>query len=182
MEFSRTKIPDVILIQLELKGDHRGFFLETYHAERYSEIGIPANFHQDNLVGSRRGTLRGLHYQIRFPQGKLIWVVKGEIYDVAVDIRRSSPTFGKWIGEWLTESNRRQLWVPPGFAHGYFVKSEWAEVVYKVTDIYAPEWERTINWNDPSIGIEWPTIPQAKPLLSEKDLLGDPLEDAELYE
>ena len=182
MQFSETKIPDVIQIQLEMIGDHRGFFVETYQAERYSEFGIPDMFFQDNHAGSNQGTLRGLHYQIRFPQGKLIRVVKGEVFDVAVDIRRSSPTFGNWVGEILSEENKRQLWVPPGFAHGYYVISDWAEVLYKVTDVYAPEWERTIRWNDPAIGIEWPIIEGTKPLLSEKDVNGDTLDKADLFE
>jgi len=182
MQFSETKIPDVIQIQLEMIGDHRGFFVETYQAEKYSEFGIPDMFFQDNHAGSKQSTLRGLHYQIRFPQGKLIRVAKGEVFDVAVDIRRSSPTFGKWVGEILSEENKRQLWVPPGFAHGYYVISDWAEVLYKVTDVYAPEWERTIRWNDPSIGIEWPIIKGTRPLLSEKDSNGDTLDKADLFE
>jgi dTDP-4-dehydrorhamnose 3,5-epimerase len=182
MQFKPTVIPDVILIEPKVFGDHRGFFLETYQANRYSEAGIPHKFVQDNHAGSLQGTLRGLHYQIRFSQGKLVRVVSGEIFDVGVDIRRSSPTFGQWAGALLSAENKHQLWVPPGFAHGYYVVSEWAEVEYKVTDIYAPEWERTILWNDPDIGIEWPILTGTLPLLSAKDLHGVRLQEAEVFE
>ena len=181
MQFSPTSIPEVISIEPKVFGDPRGFFIETYRAERFAEAGIPNIFVQDNHSGSRQGTLRGLHYQIRRTQGKLLRVVVGEIFDVAVDIRRSSPTFRQWVGVTLSADNKRQLWVPPGFAHGFYVLSEWAELVYKATDIYAPEWERTILWNDPEIGIEWPIIPGTEPLLSEKDTKGTPVSDADLF-
>lgn len=181
MKFKPTSIPDVQLLKSKVFGDERGFFIETYRAERFAEAGIPNIFVQDNHSGSRQGTLRGLHYQIRRTQGKLLRVVVGEIFDVAVDIRRSSPTFRQWVGETLSADNKHQLWVPPGFAHGFYVLSEWAELVYKATDIYAPEWERTIMWNDPEIGIEWPIIPGTEPLLSEKDTKGTPVSDADLF-
>ncbi len=181
MKFKPTSIPDVQLLESKVFGDERGFFIETYRAERFAEAGIPNIFVQDNHSGSRQGTLRGLHYQIRRTQGKLLRVVVGEIFDVAVDIRRSSPTFRQWVGETLSADNKHQLWVPPGFAHGFYVLSEWAELVYKATDIYAPEWERTIMWNDPEIGIEWPIIPGTEPLLSEKDTKGTPVSDADLF-
>jgi dTDP-4-dehydrorhamnose 3,5-epimerase len=182
MQFSPTEIPEVILIESQVFGDHRGFFFETYQDERYAQAGIPDKFIQDNHAGSNQGALRGLHYQIRFPQGKLVRAVVGEVFDVAVDIRRSSPTFGKWVGARLSAENKHQFWVPPGFAHGYYVISEWAEVLYKVTDIYAPDWERTIRWDDPTIGINWPIIAGTKPLLSEKDLQGKSFQDAELFD
>jgi len=181
MKFIASHIPEVILIKPKVLGDHRGFFFETYQEKRFTKAGIPDKFIQDNHAGSNQGALRGLHYQIRYPQGKLVRAVAGEIFDVAVDIRRSSPTFGKWVGELLSAENKHQLWVPPGFAHGYYVISKWAEVLYKVNNKYAPEYERTIQWNDPVIGIEWPLITDSTPLLSEKDLLGKLLQDAEVY-
>jgi dTDP-4-dehydrorhamnose 3,5-epimerase len=182
MQFTSTTIPDVILIAPKVFGDERGFFMETYRADRYAEFGISTNFVQDNHSGSQRGTLRGLHYQIRQTQGKLLRVVAGEIFDVAVDIRRSSPTFGHWIGEVLSAENKRQLWVPPGFAHGFYVLSEWAELTYKTTDYYAPEWERSILWNDPEIGIKWPIPIDTEPLLSSRDAQAKLLADAELFD
>jgi len=181
MQFKPTSIPDVILIKPKVFGDQRGFFLEVYHQKLFTENGILETFIQDNHSGSQQGTLRGLHYQIRHAQGKLVKVVAGEIFDVAVDIRRSSPTFGKWVGTRLSAENKHQLWVPAGFAHGFYAPSERAEVLYKVTDIYAPQWERTIAWDDPEIGIEWPILPGTKPLLSEKDSNGSLLTDAELF-
>jgi dTDP-4-dehydrorhamnose 3,5-epimerase len=182
MKFTPTSIPDVILVEPEIYGDQRGFFLETYHTQKFVDGGIEADFVQDNHSGSQRGTLRGLHYQIRHSQGKLIRVVVGEIYDVAVDIRRSSATFGKWVGMNLSIENRWQLWVPPGFAHGFYVLSDWAEVVYKVTDIYAPEWDRTILWKDPELKIDWPLLDGEAPILSEKDRQGKLLYEAELFD
>ena len=182
MKFHPTQIPDVLLIEPRVFGDERGFFMETYRSERFLAAGIPEAFVQDNHSGSRMGTLRGLHYQIQQAQGKLVRCVAGEIFDVAVDIRRSSSTFGKWSGGILSAENKRMLWVPPGFAHGFYVLSEWGELVYKATDTYAPEWERTIRWDDPDIGIEWPLIPGLKPLLSEKDQTGIPLTAAEVYD
>jgi len=182
MEFISTSIPDIILIKPRVFGDERGFFLESYQARRFLEAGIEADFVQDNHSGSKQGILRGLHYQIRHAQGKLVRVVSGEIFDVAVDIRRSSPTFGKWASARLSAENKLQIWVPPGFAHGFYVLSDWAEVVYKSSDYYAPEWERCIIWNDPQIGIAWPILNGRPPQLSDKDAQGKYLLDAELFE
>ena len=182
MRFLPTEIPDIILIEPKVFGDKRGFFLESYHAERFAEAGISDTFVQDNHSGSRRGTLRGLHYQIKQPQAKLVRVVAGEIFDVALDIRRSSPTFGRWIGTYLSTENRCQIWIPAGFAHGFYVTSEWAEIVYKTTDFYAPEWERTILWKDPAIGIQWPLADKEPPILSPKDAQGIPLHQADLFD
>ena len=151
-------------------------------ADIFIDAGISQNFVQDNHSGSKKGTLRGLHYQIRQTQGKLLRVAVGEIFDVAVDVRCSSPTFGKWVGEVLSADNKRQLWVPPGFAHGFFVLSDWAELAYKATDYYSPAWERTILWNDPAIGIEWPLLSGADPILSTKDQQGKLLADADLFD
>ncbi len=182
MQFIPTDIPEVILIEPEVFGDARGFFMETYHASRFAQAGIQADFVQDNHSGSRQGTLRGLHYQIRHPQAKLVRVIFGEVYDVAVDIRRTSPSFGKWVGVNLSAENKRQIWIPAGFAHGFYILSEWAELVYKVSDIYAPEWERSLLWNDPELGIPWPLINQQMPILSKRDAEGKPLQLAELFD
>jgi dTDP-4-dehydrorhamnose 3,5-epimerase len=182
MQKRETTLPGVWLIEPKIFRDDRGFFLETYRAETFAALGIPHAFVQDNLAGSRRGVLRGLHYQIRHAQGKLIQVSRGEIFDVVVDLRRSSPYFGKWVGANLNAETRAALWVPPGFAHGYFVLSEWAEVNYKVTDRYAPEWERTLLWNDAALGIAWPIADGERPNLSAKDEAGKLLRDAETYE
>jgi len=181
-KFIPTAIPDIVIIEPEVFGDQRGFFMETYRAPIFAQAGIDCSFVQDNHSGSRRGILRGLHYQIRQAQGKLVRVIAGEIYDVAVDLRRSSPTFGKWVACTLSAENRRQVWVPPGFAHGFYVVSEWAEVLYKATDIYAPEWERTLLWNDPDLGIHWPIPTGEEPLLSGKDRQGRPFREAEVYD
>ncbi len=181
MQFIRTQIPDVILIEPKVFSDERGFFLESYQKKRFMEAGITAEFVQDNHSKSHRGTLRGLHYQIQQPQGKLIRVISGEIFDVAVDIRRNSPTFGKWVGDYLSAENKRMLWVPAGFAHGFCVTSPEAEVIYKATDYYAPQWERTIIWNDPTIGINWP-VGDTSPILSPKDAAGKPFNEAEVFE
>ncbi|MFZ6026453.1 MAG: dTDP-4-dehydrorhamnose 3,5-epimerase [Chloroflexota bacterium] len=182
MDLIPTTLPDVIAIQPEVRGDARGFFMETYHAQRFMDAGLPTHFVQDNHSRSRQGTLRGLHYQIRQAQGKLVRAIAGEIYDVAVDIRRSSPTFGQWVGLILSAENKQQLWVPAGFAHGFYVLSDFAEVTYKTTDFYAPEWERTILWNDPVLGVEWPIPAGQAPLLSPKDLQGKPLREADLFD
>jgi dTDP-4-dehydrorhamnose 3,5-epimerase len=182
MLFEPTKIPDVILITLPVFGDERGFFMETYQAQRFGAAGLPFIYVQDNHSGSQHGTLRGLHYQLRQPQGKIIRVIVGEIYDVAVDIRHWSPTFGQWVGIGLSAKIKTQLWVPPGFAHGFYVLSDWAEVAYKATDYYAPEWERTLLWNDPSLNITWPIPAGVEPILSPKDILGKSLAEAEVYE
>jgi dTDP-4-dehydrorhamnose 3,5-epimerase len=182
MHFIPTDIPEIIVIEPEVFGDARGFMMETYHASRYAQAGIRADFVQDNHSGSRQGTLRGLHYQIRQPQAKLVRVVYGEVYDVAVDIRRSSPSFGKWVGVSLSAENKRQIWIPVGFAHGVYILSEWAELVYKTGDLYAPEWERTLLWNDPDLGIPWPLINNQEPILSKKDAEGKPLHLADLFD
>lgn len=181
MKFTPLPIPDMILIEPQVFGDERGFFMETYRTDAFARAGIQAEFVQDNHSRSRQGTLRGLHYQIRQAQGKLVRVVLGEIFDVAVDLRCNSATFGKWVGMRLSAENKRQVWVPPGFAHGFYVLSDWAEVVYKATDYYAPQWERTLLWNDPQVGIEWPLQAGAQPLLSAKDLRGKSLSEAEKY-
>jgi dTDP-4-dehydrorhamnose 3,5-epimerase len=181
MKFIPTEIPDVVLIEPQVFGDQRGFFMETFRASEFAEAGITATFVQDNHSASRRGILRGLHYQIRQPQGKLIRVILGEIYDVALDIRRISPTFGRWVGLVLSVESKNQLWIPPGFAHGFYVMSEMAEVVYKATDYYAPEWERTILWNDPQLAIPWPLQGHEQPLLSAKDANGIPFIQAEYF-
>ena len=181
MEFKPTTLPEVILISPVVYGDERGFFMETYREVEFSAAGIPGNFVQDNHSGSEQGTLRGLHYQIKQSQGKLVQVVSGEIFDVAVDLRKSSPNFGKWAGELLSAENKRQLWIPPGFAHGFYVLSDWANVIYKVTDYYAPEWDRTLLWNDPEIGIDWPLIDGGEVNISTKDAKGFRLRDAETF-
>lgn len=180
MEFIPTKIPEVILVHPKKFSDPRGFFMETFQAKEFEGAGLPVHFMQDNHSGSHRSTLRGLHYQIQQAQGKLVRVIAGEIFDVAVDVRRNSPTFKKWIGVKLSAEIGDQLWIPEGFAHGYYVLSEWAEILYKTTDFYAANWERCIKWNDPEIGIEWPLYGSI-PLLSPKDQLGKYLKDADCY-
>ena len=182
MEFIPTRIPEIILVKPKIYEDPRGFFMETYREDRFIMGGISQPFVQENHSASSKGVIRGLHYQIQKTQGKLVRVISGEIFDVAVDIRRSSPTFGLWVGIILSVENKYQLWVPSGFAHGFYVLSERAEVVYKVTDYYAPEWERSILWNDPKIGIDWHLAKDASPILSQKDLNGKSLADAELFE
>jgi dTDP-4-dehydrorhamnose 3,5-epimerase len=181
MNFTPTSLADVMLIEPRVFGDARGFFMETYQAKEFEKAGIAYDFVQDNHSGSQKGTLRGLHYQIEHTQGKLVRVVIGEVYDVAVDLRRSSPTFGQWAGVLLSAENKQMLWVPPGFAHGFYVVSEWAEFTYKVTDFYAPEWERSLLWNDPQLAIPWPIEDGLSPKLSEKDRNGKPLSAAELF-
>jgi dTDP-4-dehydrorhamnose 3,5-epimerase len=181
MKFTTTSIPDVILIEPQVRGDSRGFFMETFQARHFAQAGIPTNFVQDNHSGSLRGILRGLHYQIQQAQGKLVRVVAGEVFDVAVDLRKSSTTFGHWVGTTLSVENRHTLWVPEGFAHGFYVISEWAELVYKATDYYAPEWERTLCWNDEAVGVQWPVPPGEVPLLSEKDSRGKALSECDLF-
>lgn len=182
MKFTPTRFPDIILVQPRVFEDERGFFFETYREDRFSQSGIDTNFVQDNHSRSQKGVLRGLHYQIRQAQGKLVRAISGAIFDVAVDIRRSSPTFGQWFGVNLSGENKFQLWIPPGFAHGFYVLSEWAEVTYKTTNYYAPECERTILWNDPQIGIDWPLLGGLQPSISVKDADGNSLTNAELFE
>lgn len=172
-----TELPEIIIIEPEIFEDDRGYFMEMYHKEKYIKNNIKEAFVQDNRARSANGTLRGLHYQILKPQGKLVWAFSGEIFDVAVDIRKNSPSFGQWIGMNLSDKNKIGLYIPPGFAHGYCVLSEEAEVTYKCTDLYAPEYERTIRWDDPHLGIKWPI---ERPLLSEKDNNGDLIKDADL--
>jgi dTDP-4-dehydrorhamnose 3,5-epimerase len=181
LKITPTLLPDVFLIEPKVFQDERGFFLESYQKERFNEAGINVDFVQDNHSRSRQGVLRGLHYQIKQPQGKLVRVIMGEIFDVAVDIRKNSGTFGKWVGDYLSAENKKMLWVPIGFAHGIYVTSPQAEVLYKSTDYYAPEWERTIAWNDPAINIQWPTNGEF-PILSPKDEAGKLLSEAELFE
>ena len=181
MDFKPTNIPEVIVVNPVVYSDERGFFMETYREAEFAAAGIAANFVQDNHSGSVQGTLRGLHYQIRQTQGKLVQVVSGEVFDVAVDLRRSRPTFGEWIGEKLSAENKKQLWIPPGFAHGFYVLSEWANLIYKVSDYYAPEWDRTLLWNDPDIGIDWPLVGGVGINISDKDSIGKQLKDAETF-
>lgn len=170
-----------MLLESTVHTDSRGEFLETYRKAVFAEAGIEIEFLQANMVGSLQGVLRGLHYQLQYPQGKLIQVIRGEIYDVAVDLRQNSGHFGQAVGLLLSAEDRRQLWVPEGFAHGYYVLSERADVSYLVTNYYAPEWERVLAWNDPALGIDWPLIPGKEPILSQKDRDGKCLKDAELY-
>ncbi|WP_405229931.1 dTDP-4-dehydrorhamnose 3,5-epimerase [Lentisalinibacter sediminis] len=180
MKFTPTTIPEVVVVEPDVFGDERGFFLESWQKKKFAEAGITEEFVQDNHSRSVRGTLRGLHYQVRQAQGKLVRVTVGEVFDVAVDIRRGSPTFGRWVGETLSADNFRMLWVPPGFAHGFYVTSDIAEFQYKCTDYYAPEFERSILWNDAEIGVAWPVLPGQQPLLSGKDQAGLPLSETEL--
>ena len=181
MKVSPTAIPDVLLIEPRVFGDARGFFLESFNRRSFSEAtGLDLDFVQDNHSRSGQAVLRGLHYQIEQPQGKLVRVVRGQVFDVAVDIRRSSPHFGRWVGYELSEENHRQLWIPPGFAHGFLVLSESADFLYKTTQYYAPEHERCIRWNDSQIGVQWP-LRQA-PRLSGKDELGESLAQATCFE
>lgn len=182
MLFEPTAIPDVIRIRPKVFADARGFFMETWQNRSFEAAGIHAIFVQDNHSRSQNGTLRGLHYQVRQPQGKLVRVTVGDVFDVAVDIRRSSPTFGRWIGERLSDENKHMLWVPPGFAHGFYVLSDTAEFQYKCTDYYVPQYERCIAWNDPAIGIQWPIPAGEAPFLSEKDSAGLALKCADVFE
>ena len=175
-----TPIPDVLILEPKVFGDARGFFFESFNARDFAQAtGLSVEFVQDNHSKSAQGVLRGLHYQIQHAQGKLVRVVEGEVFDVAVDLRRSSPTFGRWVGERLSASNHRQLWVPPGFAHGFVVLSESAQFLYKTTDYWYPEHERSLLWNDPAIGIDWPIDTQ--PLLAAKDAAASLLRDAEVF-
>ena len=180
MKVVETSIPDVLIIEPKVFGDERGFFYESFNAAAFeAATGLKRQFVQDNHSKSQRGVLRGLHYQIQQPQGKLVRVVAGEVFDVAVDLRRSSPSFGRWTGVLLNAENKRQLWIPEGFAHGFVVLSETAEFLYKTTDYYAPEHERSLLWNDPELGIDWPL--DTPPQLSAKDQAGKLLRDAELF-
>ena len=180
MKITPTEIPDVLIIEPNVFGDSRGFFFESYNEKKFMEMtGLQVTFVQDNHSRSKKHVLRGLHYQVQQPQGKLVRVISGEVFDVAVDIRRSSPTFGKWVGEYLTAENKKQMWVPAGFAHGFLVLSDVAEFLYKTTDYWAPEHERCIQWNDPVLNVQWPIT--GNPLVSEKDEQGVSFQDAEVF-
>ena len=179
MKYLPLSIPDVVLLEPQVFGDHRGFFLETFRQDDFEKQIGKFSFVQDNHSKSTKGILRGLHYQIQHPQGKLVRVTSGEVFDVAVDIRKASPWFGKWVGRILSEDNKTMLWIPPGFAHGFYVLSNDAEFSYKCTDYYAPEYERSILWNDPEIAIEWPL--ETTPVLSAKDEKGATLASAEVF-
>jgi dTDP-4-dehydrorhamnose 3,5-epimerase len=182
MKVTACSVPDVLLIEPRVFGDDRGYFYESFNQRAFNgATGLNLTFVQDNHSKSARNVLRGLHYQIQQPQGKLVRVVAGEVFDVAVDFRRGSPTFGKWVGEILSEKNKRQLWVPPGFGHGFVVLSETAEFLYKTTDYYAPEHERCVVWNDPTLAIEWP-LDGAVPLLSGKDSAGLAFLQADMFD
>jgi dTDP-4-dehydrorhamnose 3,5-epimerase len=182
MKYTRLSIPDLFLMEPQVFGDLRGFFMETFREDEFNTNVTPACFVQENYSRSSQGILRGLHYQIRQSQGKLVRVVSGEVFDVAIDIRKSSPFFGQWVGTTLSAENKKMLWIPPGFAHGFYVLSREAEFTYKCTDYYAPEHERCILWNDPSISIDWPILPGLTPVLSQKDENGLPLETSEVFE
>ena len=180
MKVTQTAIADVLIIEPNVFGDDRGFFFESFNQKEWlKKTGLERNFVQDNHSRSVKGVLRGLHYQIKQPQGKLVRVVVGEVFDVAVDIRKSSATFGQWVGVHLSEQNKKQLWVPEGFAHGFLVLSDVAEFLYRTTDYWAPEHERCIIWNDPELNIDWPV--DVKPMLSEKDVLGSLFKGADLF-
>jgi len=180
MQKIATNLPDVFVLEPKVFGDARGFFLVSYNRQTFANLGIEADFVQDNHSCSTNGVLRGLHYQIRQPQGKLVRVVAGEVFDVAVDLRKGSPSFGQSAGMVLSAENKRMAWIPPGFAHGFYVLSETAEFLYKTTDYYAPEHERSLLWNDPALNINWPLT--GEPVLSEKDRLGLPLSQADVFE
>lgn len=182
MKIHETDIPGVLIFEPRVFGDHRGYFLETWREDLFQEAGVTHAFVQDNQSSSHRGVLRGLHYQIRQSQGKLVRVLAGRVFDVAVDLRRSSPTFGRWVGAELSAENRRLFWVPPGFGHGFYVLSEMAEFAYKCTDYYAPQHERVIRWDDPRIGIDWPLVDGVPTVLSAKDEAGLPLAEADLFD
>jgi len=177
-----SRIPEIIVIEPKVFGDQRGFFMETWSSKIFTELGIAADFVQDNHSLSSQGILRGLHYQIKHSQGKLVRVISGEVYDVAVDIRKGSATYGQWVGEILSAENKKMLWVPPGFAHGFYVLSEQAEFTYKCTDYYMPKHERSILWDDADININWPIINNQAPMLSDKDKQAQSFQNAEKYD
>ena len=180
MKISPTKISEVLVLEPDVYADERGYFMETFRSSYLTNHGVELNFVQDNQSQSRIGTLRGLHYQLEFPQGKLVRVISGTVFDVAVDIRKSSSTFGKWIGETLSAENKKQLWIPPGFAHGFLVLSNSAELFYKCTEYYHPEDDHSLLWNDPAVGIEWP-LQNREPILSEKDRIAQCLSQIPVY-
>ncbi len=181
MEYVPQSVPDVVLLKPKVFGDERGFFLETFRQNEFAEHCSPLAFVQDNHSKSRQGILRGMHYQLDQPQGKLVRVVEGEVFDVAVDLRKSSPTFGQWVGVTLSAENKHMLWVPPGFGHGFYVTSETAEFVYKCTDYYMPDSERSLLWNCGEVGIDWPLVNGEAPSLSEKDAAGQPLSEVDTF-
>ena len=181
MQFEPTAIPDVVLIRPQAFGDARGFFLESWNERRFTEGGLELRFVQDNHSRSRRCTLRGLHYQVDRPQGKLVRAASGAVFDVAVDLRRSSTTFGRWVGATLSDENHHMLWIPPGFAHGFLVLSESADLIYKCTEFYAPEHERSIRWDDGALDVAWPLPAGAEPLLSARDRAASAFRDAEYF-
>jgi dTDP-4-dehydrorhamnose 3,5-epimerase len=181
MKVVNTSIPEVKIIEAQVFGDERGFFMETFRATIMDELTGGKPFVQDNHSKSAQGILRGLHYQMQQTQGKLVRVVQGAVFDVAVDMRKDSATFGQWVGEVLSAENKKQLWVPEGFAHGFYVMTESAEFVYKCTDYYAPEFDRSLKWNDPEVGIEWPLVNGKQPLLSEKDENGKSFAEADTF-
>ena len=181
MNVIETAIPGLLILEPKVFGDARGFFMESYNAKAFQDAtGLTPNFVQDNHSRSAKGVLRGLHYQIEQAQGKLVRVTRGSVFDAVVDLRKSSPTFGQWAGVELSEENSRQLWIPPGFAHGFLVTSDSADFLYKTTDYYAPQFERSLAWNDPTVGVEWPLAGVA-PLLSAKDIAGKPLAECETF-
>ncbi len=183
MNVISTSISEVLVIEPKVFGDSRGFFFESFNHKNFNQVtGLDVKFVQDNHSRSVKDVLRGLHYQIRQPQGKLVRVVRGQVFDVAVDIRRSSPSFGQWVGVELTEDNYRQLWVPPGFAHGFYVLSDTADFLYKTTDYYLPDLERSLLWNDPTVAVSWPIQADVSPIVSAKDKIGPKLTDAELFD
>lgn len=182
MNVTATALSGVMVIEPTVHADTRGWFMETWNAERFGDAGLPSSFLQDNHSCSERGVLRGLHYQTEFPQGKLVRVVSGEVFDVAVDLRGESPTLGRWVGVRLSGDNRRQLWIPPGFAHGFYVTSGPAQVLYKVTGRYSPSHERTLRWDDPHVAIDWPVPSGGAPILSAKDAVGEDFAASALYE
>ena len=181
MKYTKLNIPDVILIEPQVFGDERGFFMETWREDEFKSSVADVSFVQDNHSKSSKGILRGLHYQIKHAQGKLVRVTQGVVFDVAVDLRKSSPDFGKWAGITLSSKNKSMLWVPPGFAHGFYVLSDEAEFIYKCTDYYAPEYEHSIKWDDPTLAIDWPVIAGTEPKLSSKDKAGISFDSAEIY-
>jgi dTDP-4-dehydrorhamnose 3,5-epimerase len=181
MKIIPTNIPDVLILEPQVFGDARGFFLETWNSKTFADAGLELNFVQDNHSRSGQGILRGMHYQIQNPQGKLVRVTSGKVFDVAVDLRQSSPTFGQWTGAELSAENHRRLWVPPGFAHGFYVMSESADFLYKCTDFYAPAYDRSLRWDDPTVGIEWPLVNGAQPTISAKDEAGKNWQEADKF-
>ncbi|MGC3982198.1 MAG: dTDP-4-dehydrorhamnose 3,5-epimerase [Steroidobacteraceae bacterium] len=181
MEFIPTRLPEVVLIKPKVFGDARGYFLESWQQKKFADAGINAQFVQDNHSHSSQWILRGMHYQIQNTQGKLVRVSRGAVFDVAIDVRRSSPNFGQWVGVELNDTNHHMLWVPPGFAHGFLALSETVDFLYKCTDVYAPQFERTIRWDDPDVGIEWPLPAGVAPQLAARDAQAAGINDAEVF-